>query len=551
MWGLSVPLLVILILRIPTLLFHTAVEDPSDNFVILTSVMGPVGIGIAILKHRLMNIELVIRRTIVGAVVVSVFLFVFYLSIAILAGGMTEYSGSVPGSFMAVFLTAFIFTFLLQPVQQLATDNIDKVFFRNREHYRERLGQISNDLVKIRDPGRAAVSVIRYVAGPMEIPLMLVALSPEQEISGSWSHPESALQADNAPWGQIQELEGSHLADPSRSSASSLDGWMVRQGLDVLFPLKVSGTLIGLMACSTPRGKKLFSRIDVSLLANVAAAMALALSHSIAYQVLRRMNADIERMNAQLEERVEQRTRELEMARIQLYQSEKMASLGMLSASVAHEINTPLGAVRSCSEQMEAALASGQVLEDLSRFSRLVQVCGRAARRVAGIVQNLRDFTRPSQQDPEFIDLRRSIEGTLQILAIALRKPGVELVKDLAEIPEILCYPALLNQVFTNLLLNAAQAMPEDGGTIKISATPREEGGVEVVVQDSGPGVPEDIRHRIFEPFYTTKERSGGTGLGLSLCYNIIKEHGGEIYLDTGFNDGARFVVNLPPRPPS
>jgi len=448
-WGLTVPLVVFVIARAPTVLFPTPGADPTDTLVTLSAVTIPVGIGVAVLRYGLMNIEVVIRRTIVGAVVVTVFLFVYHLVIALFAGGLAGASGVYSSSFMGVFLTAVIFTFLLQPAQQAITGGLDRVFFRNRYHYRQLLGRLPNELSETRDPVAASRIVLDQVSGSMELPRMVVALAPDQEREGTWSHGDTEVPEGEGLWREIRDLREPVLRD--EHSTDQLHAWMRRGGLDLVLPLIVAEQVIGVMACSAPRGKRLFAADDVTALANVAAALALALSHSLAFET-------IQLMNEELEQRVQDRTAELEQARIQLYQSEKMASVGLLAASVAHELNTPLGVVVSSSQRVADAL--GQLEDRLEpSTAKSARLCNSAAERAASIVQSLRDFSRPSQRDPEYVDLRHNIETTLQILEPKLDHSEVEVVRELDDLPVVECFPALINQVIMNLLLNAIQAM--------------------------------------------------------------------------------------------
>ena len=534
-WGLTVPLVVFVITRAPTLLFPTPGADPTDTLVTLAAITIPIGIGVAVLRYGLLNIEVVIRRTIVGAVVVTLFVFVYHLVIALFAGGLAGASGAYSSSFMAVFLTAVIFTFLLQPAQQVITGGLDRVFFRNRYHYRQLLGRLPNELAETREPVIAARIVLDQVCGSMELPRMVVSLAPDQERTGTWLRGKTAPPEAEEVWLALGVLRAPVLRD--ERAQDPLHTWMRDAELDLALPLVVAEQVIGVMACASPRGKRLFAADDVTALANVAAALALALSHALAFET-------IQGMNEELEQRVQDRTSELEQARLQLYQSEKMASVGLLAASVAHELNTPLGVVVSSSQRVSDALAEmGDLLKPSTVKS--VRLCNSAAERAASIVQSLRDFSRPSQRDPEYVDLRHNIDTTLQILEPRLDRSEVEVIRELDDLPVVECFPALINQVIMNLLINALQAM-DDRGTLTITASASGDDAVEIVVSDTGPGVPGDLRTRIFEPFFTTKGQGEGTGLGLSLSYNIVATHGGSLEVDPFYTSGARFVVRLP-----
>ena len=536
LWGFSVPVLTLSCTSAPSLLFPGPADDTTETIFILSCIAGPIGIAVAIFKYRLLDIGLVIRRTLVGAVVVMAFLFIFNLGIAFFAGGLSPSTASTQSHLAPVLFTAVVFTFLLAPVQQVLLDNIDRFFFRNRFNNAQALSHLSSKLAEAHELENAARTALDDVSRAMEIERVVIALDPEIGSFPAWSRGGTRAPPDAHFWAGLRLAQGPVLRDAGVDSA--LSAWMAAERMDLLLPLRLRERPLGFMACSAPSGAAL-SVVDTTALANVAASLALAFGHALSFEALRVLNQ-------QLEQRVQERTAELERARLQLYQAEKMSSVGLLAAGVAHELNTPLGAVVSSAEQLEQAIRPGES-ESIEQIARLSALCARAARRAADIVQNLRDFSRPSQKDPEIADLRDNIRSTMQILGPTLRRAKVELTLDLGEIPRIICFPALVNQVIANLALNAIQAM-HSGGRLRIETTPGSGGGVSIAVEDDGPGIPAELRTRIFEPFFTTKGAAGGTGLGLALSFNIVKAHGGRIRVDERHAPGARFLVDLPPR---
>ncbi len=287
-----------------------------------------------------------------------------------------------------------------------------------------------------------------------------------------------------------------------------------------------------------------------------------------------------ERINRDLtREREEQRVliRKLEEAHNQLLQSEKLASIGQLAAGVAHEINNPIGFVHSNlgSLKQYAADLFG-LLDEYAALEPELSPAARAridaarrridldflrpdmleliaesldgASRVRRIVQDLRDFSRPGETEWQFADLQACLESTLNVVWNEI-KYKADVVRDYAELPPVECLPGQLNQVFLNLLVNAAQAIPERG---VITLRTRCDGDVvRISVEDDGCGIPPEIRDRIFDPFFTTKPVGKGTGLGLSVTYGIVEKHGGRIELDSAPGRGSRFVVCLPVKRPA
>ncbi len=282
--------------------------------------------------------------------------------------------------------------------------------------------------------------------------------------------------------------------------------------------------------------------------------------------------------NAKLEHEKDQQVslnRQLKQTQGHLIQSEKMASIGQLAAGVAHEINNPLGyiysnlnslkqylqdllAVADAAEKMAeqlpednaAASAFRQIRQniDLDFIKQdLPDLVGEAlegATRAKKIVQDLRDFSHIDKQERAPFDLEAGLDATLNIVNNEL-KYKAKIVKEYGGIKPFPCVGAQLNQVFLNLLVNAAQAIPEFG-RIVIRTGYQDADWLWVEIEDNGQGIPDAIRAQIFDPFFTTKPVGKGTGLGLSLSYKIVQDHGGRIELQSEVGKGSKFRIVLP-----
>ena len=286
-----------------------------------------------------------------------------------------------------------------------------------------------------------------------------------------------------------------------------------------------------------------------------------------------------------LEVEVGKKAQEIEKTQVLLVQQEKMASVGLLAAGVAHEINNPMGFISSNLNTLESyekdlrslidqysALVSGlkeeamateegraSISEKLGRITalgkdididfilddipNLMKECREGCERIKKIVIDLKDFAHPGEDKLKSADINIGLDSTLNVVWNELKYKAM-LTKNYGDLPMVRCYPQQLKQVFMNLLVNAAQAI-EKKGAIKI-ATRGADGYVEIKISDTGSGIPKEHVSKIFDPFFTTKEVGEGTGLGLNVVYNIIKKHKGSIDVESEVGKGTTFTIRIP-----
>jgi len=282
----------------------------------------------------------------------------------------------------------------------------------------------------------------------------------------------------------------------------------------------------------------------------------LANSFNRMIESLKKSQDEIEEYNRNLEEKIIERTEELEEAQTQLIQSEKMVAIGQLAAGVAHELNNPLGGILGYAqftlEKIQNKNAENMTDKDIKSYKRYLCDIETQSRRCKSIVQNLLKFSRTSQTvEFDNVNVNAVIEDTLTFVEHQLMMNQITLVKNLdSGIPIIKGNPSQLQQVFTNIIINAMHAS-ESGNEIVLTsrfAPPLGEfpGAVEIAFADAGRGISEEHLKKIFEPFFTTKDVGKGTGLGLSVSYGIIKEHGGEIKVKSTLGEGTTFTVIIP-----
>ena len=249
---------------------------------------------------------------------------------------------------------------------------------------------------------------------------------------------------------------------------------------------------------------------------------------------------------------------DLQAAETQLVHSEKMAGLGKLVAGVAHELNNPIGFIYANMGHFERyvgvlkgvcerAGVNGDDAEQASKafttLDRLIKSCSGGAQRIKQIVLGLRTFSRLDEAERKSVDLHEGIDSTLTLLDHHL-KDRITVEKNYGSLPMVECYAGQLNQVFMNLLTNAADAIEGEGA---ITVTTEVEGDtVTVAYSDTGCGMSADVMTQVFDPFYTTKEIGKGTGLGLSISYGIVEKHGGSIVVESVEGEGTTFRITLP-----
>jgi len=295
----------------------------------------------------------------------------------------------------------------------------------------------------------------------------------------------------------------------------------------------------------------------------------------------------IREQNVILEEKVTERTHklnesleDLKQTQSQLVESEKMASLGQLTAGIAHEINNPINFVTAninpLKRDLEMVLDAVNVIEEIGlsdisaeekqkkiaaykedldfdyllvEMNHLIKGIHEGASRTAEIVKGLRIFSRLDEDDLKRADLNEGLESTM-IIGNNLLNPQIKVMKEYGELPLVECYAGKLNQVFLNIISNAAYAIEKkfgssEGGALKLQ-TYTEGGNVIIKIADNGIGMDEETIRKIFEPFFTTKEVGEGTGLGMSIAYNTIKKHHGRLLVKSEVGKGSEFTMMIP-----
>jgi two-component system, NtrC family, sensor kinase len=280
----------------------------------------------------------------------------------------------------------------------------------------------------------------------------------------------------------------------------------------------------------------------------------LARAFEVMRESLRAAHGEILKFTQTLEGKVEERSRQLQAAQQKLQYNDRLASLGTLAASVAHEINNPIAGVLNLSMLMQRILKDdGIPAGRVPEFRRYLAQVTNETSRVGRIVSDLLSFSRRGKPQRSAADLNRLVKTTVSLVDHKLKLANIALDLQMAEaLPSVHCDGGQIQQVVLNLVLNAAESMQSRGsGTVTVKTWPGEDGNtVKLSVSDTGDGIPAEILPRIFDPFFTTKTDGKGVGLGLAVSYGIVQAHGGDIEAKSKVGEGTEFTLTLPLQPP-
>lgn len=517
---------------------------PYGNYTIL---LYTIILAYAIMRHQLMDIEIVIKKGIVYSVMMAVILGIYSFIIFI---GQNIFQATLGiNQWVAGIITALVIAVGYRPLENFVTDLTNEYFFRKKYDYQKILKDSSEAMNLLTDIDRLVRLTTRIVARKMGLedastlildepnnryvmqaaegkskPLLSMTLTDNHELFKHLYSLKKILVKDEV----THTLNSKLLMPDERKRLNIIKKEMEKLHSQVCVPSITRGKYMGnkLVAVFCLGDKKsgdMYTNEDVQLLSTLSNQASIAIENALMYSDLMKQY------------------QELKTTKDQLVQSEKLAALGTMAAGIAHEIRNPLTSLQLFVQMM------AERFDDHEFRDKFTQIVPPEIERLNRIVNDLVSFSKPSKLTREPIQLNEILEKTVRLSEISFKKGNVKVVKEFTEVPKVLVDQQQIMQVILNILMNGAQAMPS-GGTLTVRTYQDPAGGrVAVDISDTGVGISEENLKKMFSPFFTTKE--GGTGLGLAITRRIIDEHKGEIKIKSKVGEGTTFSVLLPIAP--
>ncbi len=504
-------------------------------------------VAYAIIKYHAMDIETVIHKTAMWAATLAVALVPFIAVVFLTHDQMRELDHTTASIFFSAF--AIVFYFYFRKVKPL----LDKLFQKRRSDLNVEFEKFSRDLVFLTDLRSLLQRFARLLRRSLYARDLSIYLFDEEHnqyvpvIAKRIRHlkPISKDQAFLL-WlrgeARVASFEKLKQNPENEKILTEIQDFFESLKAMVLMPLMVGDRMIGFVTLGKRMNLQKYKHDDIQFLTQLAVPVSIALSNTMQYEKVQEMTEELLKWNEELEDRVEKRTRELKETQEQLVQAEKMATLGILAGGVAHEINNPLTAVLTNAQILKMS-ANPDDKESLDMIEE-------GAKRCQIIVQKLLNYSRSASMDApnQKVDLNRAIKNTVAMLVYQLNQDNVDVEFESQDLPPIYGVQNEMEQVFTNLIMNARDAIKKKGETKgKISIKTQTHGRtVTAEVRDNGCGMSKEIIGKIFDPFFTTKDVGEGTGLGLSVTHGIIKHHNGEVSVHSELGKGTVVTVSFP-----
>ncbi|MGZ8443394.1 MAG: ATP-binding protein, partial [Candidatus Binatia bacterium] len=487
----------------------------------------------AVAQYRLMDISVVIKRSVIYAALLVGLLIPCFL---VVIWGQHLAFEAVNVNFSVAILLLFITVgFFFPKVRFRTEDALERVLFKKRSDYRETLLRFSQDMVTIVDLKALSVKLVETIGKSLRIGKVSLLLSNEGKGSYNleasfgldFEHPERILLSRDGPLIKLlqsrkepivkEELEWVPVGPETPQTIET----MGKLGAEISLPIISKEKLIGILNLGHKEDKSLYSDEDLELLSTLGNQAAIAIENARLYE-------------------------NLKQSQVTLRRADRLSSLGLLTAGLAHEIRNPLVAIRTFTQLLPERYNDAEFRDGFQGLAL------KEVDRICGLINDLLSFARPSKPNVAPENINDVVDNIARILEAQAKEKGVVIVRDFAtEVAKAWIDREQMKQVFMNLILNAIQAMDGEG-SITISSREVTRRGttpvgqfVQVEVRDTGIGIAEDNLDHIFDPFFTSGKEEG-SGLGLAVSHQIVEEHGGFLTVESKVGQGTGFYVHLP-----
>ena len=486
----------------------------------------------AIAQYRLLDINVVIKRSLIYASLLLVLVLPCYL---LVIWGQQAAFGNINYTFSLFTLLLFIMVGFLFPKIRFRTEEaLERVLFQKRVDYRETLLRSSREMVSIVDLENLSNSLVRTVSRALGIETASLYLLDETK--GVYNlkvniglakdrYPQALLSKSDPLIEHLTSVQEGVVKEELEMAPDKMSGLQVAETMggleaEISVPIVSKDRLIGILNLGHKEEKEIYSSEDLELLSTLANQAAIAIENARLYENLKQSQDTLRR-------------------------ADRLSSLGLLTAGLAHEIRNPLVAIRTFTQLLPERYNDAEFREGFQGLAL------KEVDRICGLINDLLSFARPSRPNVAEENMNDVVDGIARILETEAKEKGVEITRDFGpNLPRVWIDREQMKQVLMNLILNAIQAMRE-GGSIFLSTRlnsrndARHPGQfVQVEVRDTGAGIPTENLDHIFDPFFTSKDE--GSGLGLSISHQIVQEHGGYVTVESKVGVGTTFCINLP-----
>jgi signal transduction histidine kinase len=473
--------------------------------------------ALAIVKYRLLDIHFIIRGGILYSILSGLVLVIYVLFIKNVCDILAKKLET--NSLLVESAMVLILVFLLRPLERKVEEFIDRFFYRDRYLFRLKFFEFTRTLLNLLDLPFLLQATVDFISQALVVNYVGIWIldreSESYRMHSQKGFPAGISFAKESPF--IAYLQRSKRAAELEyiKNYPFLKGEIQQiMGLhtSLVVPLQWEEGMLGFLLVGEKQDQKSFSIMEIEALETLAPAMAMAISRALLYQ-------------------------DLKMKDRQMMQSEKLAALGEMAASFVHEIRNPLGIILGSVDTLKK-----KIPEPIQK--EMLEFIAGESERINQMLTSFLDFAKPKTPSFREVDLREVLKKTAELISLPAQQRKVQVVEEYPVNPVLMLVdPEQIREAVVNLELNALEAMPL-GGRLVLSLTQNQEQGVVIRVSDTGRGIPPGTESKIFDPFFTTKER--GTGLGLSVVFGVVKNHGGTISVVNKDGGGAAFVLSLP-----